>query len=259
MFFEYTLPRRNTVTFFRIVDLNLSFGGLRVTDNVNLEIKQGEITAIIGPNGAGKTTLFNLISGYLKPDSGEIIFLNEKITRMVPKKITKKGIARSFQIVNIFPNFSVYENIMIPILSEHQHAYNLFKSAKNMVRDECHYLIKSIGLDDKMNLIAGELSHGNQKRLEVGIALALKPKLLLLDEPTSGMATEEKEGILTTIKTLIKKQNCTVFLCEHDMNVIFSLSDSIWCLANGSIVASGNPDQIKNNETVRKIYLGEDK
>jgi branched-chain amino acid transport system ATP-binding protein len=243
--------------FFRISNLNLSFGGLKVTNNVNLEIKQGEVTSIIGPNGAGKTTLFNLISGHLKPDSGEIIFLDENITRMSPKNIVKKGIARSFQIVNIFPNYTVYENLMISVLAQQDNTKNIFSTAKKMVKESCHELIKSIGLTDQCDTIAGELSHGNQKRLEVGIALALKPKLLLLDEPTSGMATEEKGGILETIRSLIQQQNCTVFLCEHDMNVIFSMSDVIWCLANGSIIACGDPVLIKNDENVKKIYLGE--
>ncbi|MBI4595520.1 MAG: ABC transporter ATP-binding protein [Candidatus Tectomicrobia bacterium] len=243
--------------FFEIKDLKKWFGGVKAINGINLTVNQGEICSVIGPNGAGKTTLFNLITGYIKPDSGRVTFFDEDITGKHPKRITERGIARSFQIVNIFPRLTVYENIMVGLLGQQRRSLNFIKPAKSLVNDECYSLLGSIGLFDQAAVLAGQLSHGNQKRLEVGLALAMKPKLLLLDEPTAGMAVEEKADILSTIKEMTLKQGCTVFLSEHDMSVIFSFSDIIWVLHHGQVVTQGTVDQIRNNETVRKIYLGE--
>lgn len=242
--------------FFETVNLEKSFGGLKATDKVSLHIKQGDICALIGPNGAGKTTLFNLITGALRPDSGKVFFKGEDITGKAARVITKKGIARSFQIVNVFPLLTVYENIMIAVLSQKKMCLNFINPAKKIDREEIFSHLKNIGLDKQADMLAGQLSHGNQKRLEVGLALAMKPTLLALDEPTSGMTVEEKGEILETIKKLIKMTDCTVLLCEHDMNVIFQVSDYIWVLQNGRIVANGTVSEIKNNELVHRIYLG---
>jgi branched-chain amino acid transport system ATP-binding protein len=242
--------------FFEVVNLKKSFGGLKATDNVSLHIKQGDICSLIGPNGAGKTTLFNLVTGHIKPDSGRVLFQGEDITGKPAMTITRKGIARSFQIVNIFPQLTVYENIMVAVLSQKRKSFDFLNPAKKIAREEIHSLLESIGLTGHMKMLSGQLSHGNQKRLEVGIALAMKPKLLALDEPTAGMAVEEKGAILKTIKSLIQATGCTVLLCEHDMSVIFDVSDFIWVLADGRIVANGTVDQIKNNEVVQRIYLG---
>jgi branched-chain amino acid transport system ATP-binding protein len=242
--------------FFEVSNLEKSFGGLKATDNVSLNIKQGDICSIIGPNGAGKTTLFNLITGHIKPDSGKVIFQEEDITGKSVMEITRRGIARSFQIVNIFPQLTVYENVMVAVLSQKERTFNVIRSAKKIAKEEICELLASIGLDKQKDLLGGQLSHGNQKRLEVGIALAMKPKLMALDEPTAGMAVEEKAAILETIKSLIERTGCTVLLCEHDMSVIFEISNYIWVLHNGGIVANGTVNEIKNNETVQKIYLG---
>lgn len=242
--------------FFQVANLEKSFGGLKATDNVSLHIKQGDICALIGPNGAGKTTLFNLITGAIKPDAGKVIFKGEDITGKTAREITRKGIARSFQIVNVFPMLTVYENIMVAVLSQKRMSFNFFHSAKKMAREEIINHLENIGLAEQADMLAGQLSHGNQKRLEVGIALAMKPTLLALDEPTSGMSVEEKGEILDTIRKIIKMTGCTVLLCEHDMNVIFEVSDYIWVLQNGRIVANGTVSDIKNNELVHRIYLG---
>jgi branched-chain amino acid transport system ATP-binding protein len=242
--------------FFEVVNLEKSFGGVKATDNVSLNIKQGDICSLIGPNGAGKTTFFNLITGYIKPDSGKVLFQGEDIAGKSAMAITRKGIARSFQIVNVFPQLTVYENIMVAVLSQKQRSFNFLSPAKKIAREEIYGLLQNTGLEKQMNMLGGQLSHGNQKRLEVGIALAMKPKLLALDEPTAGMATEEKVAILETIKALIKMTGCTVLLCEHDMSVIFEVSDYIWVLHNGRIVANGMIDEIRNNEVVQRIYLG---
>lgn len=243
--------------FFEVKDLRKWFGGVKAVDGISLMIKKGEICSIIGPNGAGKTTLFNLITGHIKPDSGKVIFLEEDITGNSVKDITQRGIARSFQIVNIFPRLTVYENIMVATLARQRKSLNIITLAKKLVRDECFHILEDIGLASKAQVLAGKLSHGDQKRLEVGIALAINPKLLLLDEPTAGMAVEEKAGILSTIKNMMYKQGCTVFLCEHDMSVVFGISEAIWVIHNGRVIAHGNVDDIKRNETVHKIYLGE--
>ncbi len=239
--------------FFEIVNLEKSFGGLKATNNVSLHVKQGDICSLIGPNGAGKTTLFNLITGHIKPDSGKVLFKGEDITGKPARQITQKGIARSFQIVNVFPLLTVYENIMVAVLSQKKMSFNFLNPAKKIAREEIIEHLQNIGLDKQADMMAGQLSHGNQKRLEVGIALAMKPTLLALDEPTAGMAVEEKGAILETIKNLIKMTDCTVLLCEHDMNVIFQVSDYIWVLQTGGIVANGTVSEIRNNELVHRI------
>lgn len=243
--------------FFEIKGLEKSFSGLKATNNVSLSIKKGEVCSIIGPNGAGKTTLFNLITGLIKPDSGKIYFLNNDITDHSTVDIVRAGIARSFQIVNNFPRFTVYDNIMIARLGYKKMAMKMLTPAKSIGKSEILDLIDRIGLTKEAYTLAGKLSHGDQKRLEVGIALASNPTLLLLDEPTAGMSSEEKGGILETIKKIMKENNCTVFLCEHDMKVIFSVSDTIWVLHNGAVVMSGTVEEIRNNNLVKEIYLGE--
>lgn len=240
-----------------IKELRKAFGGVKAIDGISLTIEEGEVCSVIGPNGAGKTTLFNLITGGIKPDSGKVLFQNRDITGRSSKFITECGISRSFQIVNIFPRLSVYENLMVAVLAKEGKTLNFFLPAKTLCIDECYSLIERIGLSSETKTLAGQLSHGNQKRLEVGLALAMKPKLLLLDEPTAGMAVEEKAGILDIVKQMTQEQGFTVFLCEHDMSVIFSISNSIWVVANGKVVMKGNVDEIRNSEIVRKIYLGE--
>jgi len=243
--------------FFAIKDLRKWFGGVKAVNGITLSVNKGEICSVIGPNGAGKTTLFNLITGFIKPDSGEVTFLDEKITGKHPKIITERGIARSFQIVNIFPRLSVYENVMVAILAQRGKSWNLLSRARIYAREECLQLLESIGLSEQSQMVAGQLSHGNQKRLEVGLALAMKPKLLLLDEPTAGMAVEEKAGVLATVRQMTQEQGCTIFLCEHDMRVIFEVSDTVWVVHNGQVVTHGTVAEIRGNEMVRKIYLGE--
>ncbi len=243
--------------FFAVQDLRKWFGGVKAVDGISLNVNKGEICSVIGPNGAGKTTLFNLITGFIKPDSGEVTFLDERITGKHPKIITERGIARSFQIVNIFPRLSVYENVMVAVLAQQERSWNLLGQAKKYVRGECLRLLQGIGLSGQSQMLAGQLSHGNQKRLEVGLALAMQPKLLLLDEPTAGMAVEEKAGVLGTVRQMTREQECTIFLCEHDMRVIFEISDTVWVIHNGQVVTHGTVEEIRGNETVRKIYLGE--
>jgi branched-chain amino acid transport system ATP-binding protein len=243
--------------FFEVADLAKRFGGVNAVDGVSLDVADGEICSVIGPNGAGKTTLFNLISGSFKPDRGRVIFRGEDFTGRTPKAITRGGIARSFQIVNIFPRLTVYEHVLVATLAQQRRSWNMLRRAKSLARDECLRLLESVGLVDAARAPGGQLSHGNQKRLEVAVALAMHPRLLLLDEPTAGMAVEEKAGVLATIRDMIRHHQCSVLLCEHDMNVVFSVSDRIWVMHNGRVIVQGKPEEIRANDTVRRIYLGE--
>lgn len=244
-----------------ILDINSlkkSFGGLTAINQVNLSVEKGEITAIIGPNGAGKTTLFNLITGLMRPDEGEIIFNGRRITRLKPNKICNFGVARAFQVVNIFPKFGTLKSIQVAIFSREKRGLNLFANAKYSSREEALKILESVGLEDKTEILGGELSQGEQKRLEIGIALANKPKLLLLDEPTAGMSSLEKGHIIDLINKLSKQEDLTILFTEHDMDVVFSLSEKIWVLHFGSIIFKGDREEVKNSQIVRKIYLGEE-
>ena len=227
-------------------------------NEVDLSVKGGEITAIIGPNGAGKTTFFNLLTGFLQPDSGEIIFYGKKITSWKPHQVCRVGIARSFQIVNIFPKLTVLKSIQIAIFSREKKALRFFSFAKGVAKEEAFEILESVGLAEKAETLGGELSQGDQKRLEIGIALANRPKLLLLDEPTAGMSSLEKGSVIELIKDFSNKEDFSILLTEHDMDVVFNIAEKIWVLHNGSIIFHGNQEEVKNSEIVRKVYLGEE-
>lgn len=235
-----------------------SFGGLMAVANVNLEIEEGELTSIIGPNGAGKTTLFNLLTGHLRPDSGRVIYKGKDITGLPPYQICKAGIGRSFQRINIFPQLSIFDNIQTAVLSGQGKTTNLFSLAKNMVREETEEILEIVELGDKKKaLLGGLLAHGDQKRLEIGIALATRPKLLLLDEPTAGMSPEETVSTTKLIERLAREQGLTIIFVEHDMSVVFAISEKIRVMHLGRIIATGKPEEVRGNDEVQQIYLGE--
>lgn len=241
-----------------VTGLTKSFGGLMAINGVDFSIPKGEINAIIGPNGAGKTTFFNLITGFIRPDSGKIVFDSKDITGKKPQHICEFGVARAFQIVNIFPRLSVLKSIQIAIFSRQKKARDLFSPAKKVAKDEALEIIKSVGLMEKVEELGGALSQGDQKRLEIGIALAQQPKLLLLDEPTAGMSSLERGSTMELIQKLSRKKDLTILFTEHDMDVVFTIANKIWVLHQGSIIFDGNPEEVKNNEIVRKVYLGEE-
>ena len=222
-------------------------------------MNQGEVSSIIGTNGAGKTTLFNIITGKIKPDEGKVLFKGHNITKMPPHQICHRKIGRSFQITNIFPELSVYENIQVAILSTLGKSRNLFSRSQKIAREETMEVLKSLGIEEKKDATAGLLSHGDQKRLDIGIALASRPNLLLLDEPTAGMSPEETKGTTDLIERLAKEWNLTVLLIEHDMQVVFRISEIIRVMHQGGLIAEGKPDEIRRNEDVQRIYLGEHK
>lgn len=241
-----------------IKNLEKKFGGLQVILGVTLALEPGERHAVIGPNGAGKSTLFNLITGKYKPTAGEVRFKGKDITGMPPHKIARMGLTRSFQITNIFKNMTVFQNIRNAVLSSNRIRYNLVSrlSGMNAVREETDEILHRIGLLDKKDEISGELAHGHKRALELGLALAMDPELILLDEPTAGMPTEETMQMVRLIeKNTVGK---TLIIVEHDMDVVFSIADRITVLYYGTILASGTPDQIRNDQRVKDAYLGEE-
>jgi len=244
----------------RTEKLRKYFGVVSAADDIDLRIEEGVLTAVIGPNGAGKTTLINLLTGNIPADSGKVFFCNEEITHLPIHKRVRKGICRSFQIMNIFPKLSVYENIQIPVFSFMNRSLRFFKPvcSHKDVNERVDELLREIGLLDKKGLSAGTLSHGDQRLLEIGLAMAAEPKLLFLDEPTAGMNPVERVKVLENIRRLSQEKRSTFVIVEHDMDIVFSLSDRIVVLHRGQILADGKPEQIKKNEDVRKVYLGEE-
>ena len=247
-----------SLTILNISNLSKTFGGVVATDHLNLEIKHGELHAIIGPNGAGKTTLIAQLSGETLPDSGEIIFREENITALPPFKRSRLGIARSFQITSLMLEMDVIDNITLATLAQDNHSYKFWKPARDDIDLQKSALdaLKEIGLEERAFEKVGNLSHGEHRQLEIAMALATQPHLLLLDEPMAGMGTEEGRKILKILQKL--KRRKTILLIEHDMDVVFALADRITVLVYGRVIASGSPQSIKEDEKVREAYLGSD-
>ena len=232
------------------------FDGFKAVDRANLTVEKGELVAVIGPNGAGKTTLFNLITGQLKPDAGKVIFRGEDIAGLPPHQICKKGIGRSFQIVNVFPRLTVFENVQVAILSQQRKSTNLFSPARNLAINETNNILQSVGLLDKAEATSGSLSHGDQKVLEMAMALGNEPELLILDEPTAGMSPEETLATMDLIKRLASTQGLTILFCEHDIEVVFSIAQRIMVMHQGRTLVQGKPDEVRSNKEVQDAYLG---
>jgi branched-chain amino acid transport system ATP-binding protein len=243
----------------KVDELTKSFGGLMAVAHISFSIQEGERSALIGPNGAGKTTLFNLLTGQLRPDEGRVYFQGEEVTGLPPHQICRKGISRSFQRVNIFPMLSVFENVQVAVLAAQRRTRKLFSAARKMAREETQMILESIDLGGEGAVISGTLSHGNQKRLELGIALAGNPRLLLLDEPTQGMSPEETTRAMALIDRVTRKRGITLLFIEHDIGAVFAIADMIRVLHMGSIIAEGEPQEIRENDEVQRIYLGEKK
>ncbi|GAB4366622.1 MAG: ABC transporter ATP-binding protein [Deltaproteobacteria bacterium] len=237
-----------------------SFGGLKALDGVSLEVGQGEIRAIIGPNGAGKSTLFNVMTGLLAPDAGEVRFAGERISGMPPHRIIRKGIGRSFQITNIFPRMTVFENVQVALFSHHGISRSALSLARNhrRVTDEVLAILDQVGLAGQFDTSASILSHGDRKRLEFAITLACRPRLLMLDEPTAGMSRIESRETVALLQKISREQNLTLVFTEHDMDIVFGISERITVLQQGAVIADGTPEQIKASPEVRKAYLGEE-
>jgi len=241
----------------QIKGLSKSFGALMAVSDVNLEVETRERLAVIGPNGAGKSTLFNLLTGYLSPDSGEVLFKGNNLAKLPPDKIVRKGIGRSFQIVNIYPELSVFESIQMTLIASARRSYNLFSKAKTMFLKETEEILEKVGLSDLAHVPGELLSHGDKKRLEIAMILANESTIILLDEPTAGMAPEERLETMVLINELAEKENLTLLFTEHDMSIVFAWASRIAVMVLGQIIADGTPDEIKKNPEVRRVYLGE--
>jgi branched-chain amino acid transport system ATP-binding protein len=235
-----------------------AFGNLIAVRGVSLAVEPGELRAVIGPNGAGKTTFFNMISGFVRPSSGNIIFDGQDVTEFPAHQRVKIGMARTFQITEIFPELTVRENLRIPVevAAGYELSAWLSSDADSEIRARVVDLLQMSGLTEKADRLVGELSHGDQRATEIMMALALKPRLLLLDEPTAGMGDQETYDITQLIRKLHKDQNLTIVLIEHDMRVVFHLADRIMVLAEGEMLAEGTPQEIAANEAVQTAYLG---
>ena len=240
------------------VDLKRYFGETRAVDNVNLSIEEREFVSLVGPNGAGKTSLINVISALLQVESGKIIFKGEDITRLSVTERVKAGIARSFQLVNVFDDLTTFDNVALAIFSREGKTAHLATLAHldHAVADETDRILNQFGLAAKRSDNARDLAQGERKLLDVALAYALKPKLLFLDEPTSGVSTRDKAQIMDTIASVVRGEGITAVIVEHDMDVVFKYSDRIVVMAQGAILAQGTPDEIRKNEQVAMVLLG---
>ena len=238
-------------------DLKKSFDGFQAVGGVSFSVPQGSISAIIGPNGAGKTTLFNLITGHLSPDTGSVTFKNREITGIAPHDLCRLGMGRSFQRTNIFPRLTVFQNIQAAFLCHRGRGWNLLAPVDRFYRDETQVLLDSVALLDKAGEVAGFLSHGNQKQLELGITLALEPEILLLDEPTAGMSAQETRESIHLIERIARERGLTLLFTEHDMEVVFAIAHRITVLHQGLVIADGTPEEVRAHAEVRRVYLGE--
>jgi branched-chain amino acid transport system ATP-binding protein len=242
----------------KVENLSKHFGSLVAVDKVSMTVEPGELRAVIGPNGAGKTTFFNMISGFLTQTSGRIVFDGEDISRLLPARRVWRGIARTFQITEVFPELSVRENLRVPVEVAAGYRLSPWLSGDNdeEVRARVGELMDMGVLAGKADRLVGELSHGDQRATEIMMALALKPRLLLLDEPTAGMGDQETYDITQLIRKLHRDQKLTIVLIEHDMRVVFHLADRIMVLAEGRMLAEGTAKEIAANEAVQAAYLG---
>jgi len=234
------------------------FGDTHAVDQVDFNIVEGEVLSLIGSNGAGKTSLVNLISGLLQPDSGRIVFRGEEITRQPVQDRIKAGIARSFQIVNLFDELTVVDNVALSIFAREGKTRWFFTLADHYgaIWEEAHDILRQFGLDLKAKQLAGGISQGERKLLDVAVAYALKPQLLFLDEPTSGVSTREKAPIMDVISSIVRSHRITAVVIEHDMDIIFKYSDRIVVMHQGLILASGSPEEIRSNESVKDAVFG---
>jgi branched-chain amino acid transport system ATP-binding protein len=236
--------------------LHKAFAGFVAVSGVSLTVETHQIAAVIGPNGAGKSTLFNLITGHIMPDSGRVLLDGHNITGAPPHRICRMGIGRSFQRTNIFARLSVFENVQAALLAHRGRGRNFWSRSEYFYREETAVLLASIGLDRQAEAIAGTLSYGNQKQLELGIALASDPMVLLLDEPTAGMSASETHETMQLLQRIAGERGLTLLFTEHDMDVVFAIAEKIAVLHQGRILAEGRPDEVRRDPEVRRVYLG---
>ncbi|QPH54471.1 ABC transporter ATP-binding protein [Pontivivens ytuae] len=244
-----------------VQNVNKRFGGLQALDNVNLNVEENTVHAIIGPNGAGKSTLLNCFVGRLTPDTGTVMFNGQSLIGRKPHEINQMGVSRVFQTPEIFTDLTILENVMIPAFAHRDGAFKLSPfaavKAETAIRDHAEEMLRDVGLVDKRNMVASAMSRGDKRRLEMAMCLAQDPKLLLLDEPTAGMARADTNNTIDLLKSIAEARPITFVVIEHDMHVVFSLADRISVLAQGHVIVEDDPQFIKGNPKVREAYLGE--
>lgn len=244
------------MTVLSVQHLSKSFGGVRAVKDVSFDIHSGELLALIGPNGAGKTTCFNMINGQLPADSGRIMLDQQDILGLPPREIWRRGVGRTFQIAATFQSLSAIENVQMTLLSHHHRAYSFWNPAAVQFRSEAMELLQRVGMDGQADRSCAVLAYGDIKRVELAIALANKPKLLLMDEPTAGMGPRERNDLIALTKKLVIEDKIAVLFTEHSMDVVFAYADRIIVLARGSLIAEGSADFIRAHEKVREVYFG---
>jgi len=237
--------------------LRKHFGGVQAVSGVDLAVAPGDLRAIIGPNGAGKTTLFNLLSGDLAHDSGRIYFAGEEVSGLRPHELCRRGMGRTFQITSIFRRLTALDNVRTALLSHHRRHYNVLIPARRFYRDEAFGLLERVGLREQADKPSGILAHGDQRRLEMAIALASAPRLLLLDEPTAGMAPRERHEIVALVAAIARDTGLAVVFTEHDMDVVFAVAARITVLHQGAVIAEGPPAEVRADPEVQRVYLGQ--
>jgi branched-chain amino acid transport system ATP-binding protein len=241
-----------------IENLSKHFGAVRAINKLNISFNKSQLTAIIGPNGAGKSTLYNVITGKFLPTEGRILFNGMSIENLKPYEIVKKGLGRSFQVSNIFPDMTVLENVRVALIVHNKMAYNLFNITANntLLYNQSVKLLKMVGLEEVQNIFCNELPHGDKKKVELAISLANKPEVILLDEPTAGMTKEESRQVVDLIKKLYLEEGVGFILTEHDIEMVFEIADRIIVLNKGELLADGKPEEISKNLKVKEVYLG---
>ena len=237
-------------------DLAKSFGGVKAVDGVSFEVSAGTMLALIGPNGAGKTTCFNMLNGQLKPDRGEVVLTGQDITGLQPRVVWRRGVGRTFQITATFTSMSVRENVQMALISHEGRIFSPFGRARDAKREEADALLDQVGMLSQAERACGVLAYGDLKRVELAVALANAPKLLLMDEPTAGMAPRERIALMALTASIAEERGIAVLFTEHDMDVVFTHADSVIVLDRGRLIAHGSPEEVRQDENVRAVYLG---
>jgi branched-chain amino acid transport system ATP-binding protein len=245
------------VSALEVRNLSKAYGGVQALRDVSFTVRPGELVAMIGPNGAGKTTCFNTLNGQLVPDAGEIRLGEASIAGLPPHRIWRLGVGRTFQITATFGSLSVRENVQVALLSFHRKLKSVFGSAVRMFRDEAEALLERVGMREQAERACGVLAYGDLKRVELAIALANRPRLLLMDEPTAGMAPDERGALMRLAAALAKSDNIAVLFTEHDMDVVFAHASRVLVLHQGELIAAGDPAQVQADPRVREVYLGD--
>ncbi len=240
-----------------VENLSRNFGGVSAVNNVTFSVPRGQLRAVIGPNGAGKSTLFNLLTGLIRSNSGRVVFNGADVTALPPHARTRLGLGRTFQINSIFQNSTVLQNVQIALLAHQRRIWNMTATADKLLVREAEALLALLGLADRAGKLGSALAYGDRRRLEVALALACEPTLLLLDEPTAGMSLPDKPGMVQLIQRIAREKGVTAILIEHDMDMVFSMANVITVMHQGAVVAEGTPQEIQANERVQEIYLGE--